>query len=230
MKTARPIITTRKTAFTLVEVAASLVIMGILFATVLLAFDRSFNAVVTQSLRQRGIAVAQRRMELLLASRQEPNSLGLSGQDEFDPLFFWNLSLSREPIDMTSSSAGLAHTVIKAVVSVQCRSLTDTELNDLQLVRHFRDLKPIPGYDVAVPITPDDDSLEWYIDLRQRLGHEPTMEETLIELVRIGQVPAALLDTIEPLKQDYDLIDVEKEIQDAFKQVEQLEDQMRQSQ
>jgi len=178
-------------AFTLVELAGSIIILGILLGGVMIAYSGVTDTVARQALRERAVGVAQRRMELLLGSRREPNSTDMHGQDDLDPAFDWQLQLSRQAAGSESARADLSNTIIKAVVTV---FFGDPELGQeplVELVRYFEALKPIPGHALAVPLTPHiKEDPAWYMDLRARLGREPTVDEAMLEMLRIGDLPA----------------------------------------
>ena len=208
-------------AFTLIEVVASMLILGVIFGSVLLSFDRGTDAAVVQSVRERAVAVAQRRIETLLATRLEPNSTPQHGQDEVDELFSWTLNLSRESVTSTPPKSDLSNTVIKAVITVYCDSLADAGFGQVELVRYLESLTPMPGREIAVPITGDDEGLLWYADLRERLGREPTLDETLGEMVRLGQISP---DVLEELKMvDELLADANEAAGGLFDEAEQFE-------
>ncbi len=109
----------RRAAFTLVEVMATLVIISILFAGVLKAYHQVLEGFIEADLRERATVIAQRQMERLLASRQEPNSVDTIGVDELDPDFEWELTLKREPLPGAKPPVSLPQTVIVATVKVK---------------------------------------------------------------------------------------------------------------
>jgi len=189
--------------FTLVEAAASLALIAMILVGVLAAYERTVNSVARQVLRERGQAVAQRHMEMLLGSLQEPNSVNLPIQDEYDPQFTWQLDLQRITLDESSPEENLGNTVIQATVTVRSEAGPGEEALRVELVRYFSTygLKPMPGHAVAVPITKEYEEPEWYKELRIKLGREPTIEETLRKLIETGDLPAELADQMDILKE-----------------------------
>ena len=176
----------RLCGFTLLEVIVSTLILGILFSGMLLAFHRTQEGSYQYALYERAAAVGQRRIELIMATIQEPNGLFLQGQDEIDPLFFWNLNLERILIDESSLVKKIDNTIIKATVSVEA-GLPGYPQPLIELVRYFDYLDPLPGNEVAVPL-PLEPNARWLERLREELGREPTLDEIMIELVKIGEL------------------------------------------
>ncbi|MHA1565365.1 MAG: type II secretion system protein [Alphaproteobacteria bacterium] len=183
----------RRGGFTLVEAVAGVLLLALMLATVTVAFQRTVESVIDKSFQERAGAVAQRRLELLIASRQEPNTINLHGRDEFDPVFRWEVSLAREVVGNEAPRDDLSNTIIKAVVKVTSDSETSGTEPEVQMTRYFASLLPLPGFDVAVPLVPEQEEAPWYIELREKLGREPTIEETLDEMVRILELPPELL-------------------------------------
>ena len=176
--------------FTLVEVAASVVILSLLLAGVLVAFQRTRDGLAVRMLRGRAAQVAERQMERLIGSGQEPNSVDLQGRDEIDPAFMWEIALKRESVDKTAAKQDLSNTVIKATVTVRSELFAGGgEQEQIELVRYFATLKPIPGQAVAVPLTPDFEEALWYLELYEKLGREPSIKEIFEELARRGELP-----------------------------------------
>ena len=180
------------------EVVVSVLILAILLSGVLAAYRRTCDVLLIQNLRERAAAVAQRRMELLLANQQEPNSHELHGTDELDSLFEWRMSLQRESVGRGRAGDRLSGSIIRATVVVEA-DLPETRGEPLiELVRMFGSLKPLPGQEVAVPFVSDREEGEvWYEQLRQSLGREPTIEEILAELTRMGDLSAEELEMLE---------------------------------
>ena len=177
-------------AFTLVEVAGSIIILGILLGGVMVAYSGVKDTVTSEALRERAVGVGQRRMELLLASRREPNSTDMHGQDDLDPSFDWQLQLTREAAGAESARPDLSNTVIKAVVTVYWSAPESSQEPLVELVRYFEALQPVPGNAIAVPLTPHiKEDPAWYMDLRAKLGRDPTVDEAMRELIRIGDLP-----------------------------------------
>jgi len=180
----------RAAAFTLVEVAVSVLLLAMLLGGVVLALRRTTTALTTQSLRNAAAQVAERRLESLLASLQEPNSQELHGQDQTDPRFSWTFSLTREAGDPTQPGLGLESSVIKAKVTVRAESDWASGEPLVELVRYFGTLQPREGHTVAVPYESEQPTPEpaWIEQLRQKLGREPTLDELLQEMVKRGEL------------------------------------------
>jgi len=178
----------RPRAFTLVEVVVSVLLLVILLSGVFDAYRRTSDRIMQQILRERAASVAQRRMEFLLASRQEPNSHALHGRDEIDPTFNWRLNLQREYIPSLAAQSKISSSVIKATIIVEA-GLPEREKQPLvQLVRLFGSLKPLPGQDLAVPFLQEEQEPAWYAELKAKLGREPTLEEALFVLMQSGDI------------------------------------------
>lgn len=236
--------------FTFIEVLVSLAILGIMLSSTFISYERTLDNVTGQTLEQRALSVAQRQMEILIATRQEPDSDQTSGWDEFDPLFTWHLTLLRESFGTEPPKPDLSNTVIKATVTVEWDTEEDIdyryeetdffdedenfdefdefdefeddwdkegwderpenryenweddldEQNSIQLVRYFAHsgFKPIPGQPVAVPLTRETPpSPQWYVDLMNRLGREPTPEEVIKELFKQNEIPQEMLEHMD---------------------------------
>lgn len=180
----------RSAGFTLIEVAAALVLLGILFGTVAVVYSKVVGSLSDVRYRERAAAVAQRHLELLLASMQEPNSIDRSGPDELDPMFQWKLKLSREFIPGSLTKWDLNFTVINATVEVTPAEEAGYHAEPLTLTRYLAWLKPIPGQLIAVPLEPQaEEDPEWLIELRRKLGREPTIDEIIQNLVDSGDMP-----------------------------------------
>lgn len=200
-KSLRPL--NRPGAFTLIEVVVSVLILVILLGGILVAYRRTTENVVIHNLRERAAAVAQRRIEFLLASRQEPNSHELHGRDEVDPLFNWRMNLQRETIP-GKWSGRLPESFIKATVEVMA-DLPETRNEPLvEMVRLFRTLKPLPGQEMAVPFETEEQKPTWYTELREKLGREPTLDEVLGALMSAGELSQEELDMLkEPNESEF---------------------------
>jgi prepilin-type N-terminal cleavage/methylation domain-containing protein len=193
-----------RSGFTLIEVVASLIVLGILLAGVLASYHRTIDTVAAQMLRERSVLVAQRHMETLMANLQEPNSINVPLQDELDELFTWQLDLKRIALDNSVPEENLANTLIQATVTVRCVAADVRNPPKVELVRYFSTygLAPLPGRAVAVPITNEYEEPEWYTILRESLGREPTMEETLQYLIETGELPAEAAEDLDWLYED----------------------------
>ncbi|MBN2377859.1 MAG: type II secretion system protein [Sedimentisphaerales bacterium] len=195
--------------FTLVEVVVSLLILAIMFGGILLAFQRTSDHIVLQNMRSRAAGVAQRRMELLLADRTEPNDSQLHGEDEIYPSFSWRLALERQVVSESTAPGRAAAAVIWATVLVESSKSPMQSKPLAKLVRCFSTLKPLPG---GKGLSGEQDSQEeaWIEELTERLGREPTFDEIMAELVLKGALGA---EEAEKLKSG-EKLDVEEEKKD----------------
>ena len=75
---------------------ACVAILSFMLTGAFVAYERTGDRIVAQILEERALSVAQRQLEMLIASGQEPNSVALNGFDEDDPQFSWRLDLQRE--------------------------------------------------------------------------------------------------------------------------------------
>ena len=199
-------------AFTLVETVVSLAILMVLLSGIVLAFRRTVDSAYDQILQERAIAVAQRQIELLLASGQEPESTGLLNEDELDPLFLWRLELRR--IAPTSAKTTIKNSVIMAKVTVQCNWAEAQLPEPVELCRYFGSLDPKEGQNVAVPLRPAYEQETWYIELREKLGRDPTPDEVLRQILKGMDLPEEIMGDIEDFEgledtEDLDLDDLE---------------------
>ena len=162
-------------AFTLVEVMCSVMLLGILLTSVMTVYQRTTDGIVEKVMMEDAMEVAQRRMEILIASEQEPESSERSGQDDINESYFWALELVREQV--SDAPLTLKNSIIKATVTVGWEH-TDS-LVTVELVRFFSDLKPIEGQTVTVPIIANTQKPEWYDELVLKYGRDPTQHEIL---------------------------------------------------
>ena len=160
--------------FTLIEVAASVVLLSILLSGVYMLLQNSTKSVANNLIRERALEVARRHMEMLLVTKQEPDSTGLETIDELDPDFTWTLDLEREALE--GMAATLEKTLIHATITVKS-SLSDNTIAPVELHRFFASLKPKPGNAVAVPLTQTYEMDDTYKRLFELLGREPTAAE-----------------------------------------------------
>jgi hypothetical protein len=175
-----------------------MVLLALMLTGVLVAYRRTMNAISRHTIRQHAAAIAQTRMETLLAIRQEPNSADLSGRDELQGEYTWEYTLSREVIGSAVPAKDLSNTVIKAVVTVRHEGdLYEDDPVEVELTRYFGSLKPIPGQPVAVPLTPEIEEPDWYLALKEKLGREPTAEEAMAELLRNEDLPPDLAELLQ---------------------------------
>jgi type II secretory pathway pseudopilin PulG len=186
----------RDSGFTLIEAVAGILILVIMLGTFIVAFQQTVDAAAMASLRERATEVAQRHLEMLLANPQEPNSIGLPSIDEIDPLFVWQMNLKRITIGTRGTYQNLSNTVIEATVSAQCASDENRSIQPVKLTRYFATMKPKPGNTIAVPLTPDQENI-WYIELKQKLGREPTLKESLEYMLQLEGLPAEWAEEIE---------------------------------
>jgi len=177
-------------AFTLVEVMASVMLLGILMMTIMTAYQGTTDNIIEKIMMEEAMEVAQRRMEILIASKQEPESTDRSGQDDINESYYWTLDLVREQVADTPLT--IKNSYIKATVTVGWEQTGSIVL--VKLDRFFSDLKPIEGESVAVPLMGNTQAPQWYDDLIDQLGREPTMEEILQHMME-GQ--GVDLETLE---------------------------------
>jgi len=175
--------TTNYRGFTLIECAAGLVVLAILLVGVLAAYRKTVEGVAANVLRERAMAVAERQMENLMGTLQEPDSENTSGEDEYDPLFTWELKLVREVVEGDTPSQDMKNTAIKATVVVECQAEEMREAAKVELVRYFAYMKPLPGNTMAVPFQYETEEPQWITELREKLGREPTPEEIFEEML-----------------------------------------------
>ncbi|MBN1844874.1 MAG: hypothetical protein JW810_04265, partial [Sedimentisphaerales bacterium] len=158
-------------------------------------YRRTTDGLEREGLRQAAGIVAQRRMEILLDSRQEPNAQELHGQDELDPRFSWELSMAREQMDVAGGRQNTAAaSVIKATVRVESYLLGGDTLVELE--RYIGSLEPLAGREMAVPF-PDQPSSPILEELRELLGHEPSLDEIIEELIRRGEIDEDMADELK---------------------------------
>ena len=183
-------------AFTLVEVVVGVALLAIILTSALVAFHKTTDGVWDQTLKERAGAVAQRHIELLLTSLQEPNSAERSGQDEWDPMFAWELDLQRESMD---ASPATLKSPVKVTVTVAWDPVIEGSASEIALVRYFpaTAIKPIPGYPVTVPVTQLLEDPDWYVELVEELGREPTFEETIKKMLGDTDLPLEFPDYME---------------------------------
>jgi|GEM_PF-872264 len=187
--------------FTLIEVVASLLLLGILLSGVFVALSETTKSVSLYLLKERAFSVAQRRMELLISDRKEPDSTEMAGKDEKDNLVMWELSLERENVGASVTGRPLSGKVIKATVTARC-DVPEGEKTEIKLTRYFAYLKPLPGHAVATPLGPDHEEPEWYSEMKKELGREPTMDEVMEYLLNTGDVSSELIEKIDTNEDD----------------------------
>ena len=162
--------------FTLIEVIAATILLGLLLTGAYSVLHESTSQVTRSLITQRGAEVARRQMELLMTTRQEPETTGLETIDEEDPDFNWKLDLQREAVGEKAPT--LKNTIIHATITVSY--LGDGNLMEpFELHRYFEALTPKPGNAVAVPLRPAYEDDEFYLRLKEQLGREPTPQEFL---------------------------------------------------
>lgn len=185
--------------FTLVECAVSLIVLAIMLVGIMVSYRSTVDGVAVNVMRERAMAVAQRQMENLMASLQEPNSIITSGEDEYDPLFNWELRLKRELIEGGSPNQDMSNTFIKATVLVDCEDPGGQTSPKVELVRYFAYLKPLPGQTMAVPFEYETTEPQWITDLREKLGREPTSEEIFEEMLKELDLSSEEMEEMESL-------------------------------
>ena len=170
--------------FSLLEAVVSVLILAMIVGGVIVAYSKTTDKLLDASERASAMAVAQRQMEYLLDSRIEPNAHELQGRDELDPRFSWRLVMSREPIEGVTGRLSAANTVIKATLQVESgfldANVTVGQISDLGA--H----DPLPGQTLAVPF--EQQTEPWMEELREKLGREPTPEEIIQEMIRLGEI------------------------------------------
>ncbi len=162
--------------FTLTEAVAAVVLLGMLLGGIYSVLSNSSTSVSRTLLRERAVEVARRHMEMLLVTKQEPESTGLETVDDLDEDFIWQLDLEREPVGQVAAT--LENTIIHATVTVSYNG-QDNNMNPVELHRFFATLKPKPGNVVAVPLKTAYEYDESYQDLKNLLGRDPTVEEMI---------------------------------------------------
>ncbi len=174
----------KQKGFTLIEVVAATLLLGLLLTGAYSVLNESTKQVTHSLIAQRAAEVARRQMELLITNRQEPDSVGLETDDEQDPDFSWKLDLKREAVG--EKSATLNNTVIHAIVTVNY--IGDGNLmQPYELHRFFESLNPKPGNAVAVPLRPAYEMDEDYQRLKEELGRDPTMQELLDRMMNMQE-------------------------------------------
>ncbi len=108
---------TRK-AFTFIEVMAAVLLLSMILAGMYVGMEKTADKVMDQTQRQRAMAVAQQKMELLIATKKEPEVSQMSGRDRMDPEFVWHWNLTRENFSPLPNKPDLSNTVIKATITV----------------------------------------------------------------------------------------------------------------
>jgi len=98
---------------------ASVVLLGMILTGFLVSYQRMTERIVRESIRARALAIAQEKIELLLAANQEPDPAEMQGQDEEEPLFTWKMELKRVPIGEEAPKPDLSNTLIEAKVIVE---------------------------------------------------------------------------------------------------------------
>ena len=177
-------------AFTLVEVMCSVMLLGILLSSVMTVYQRTTDGIVKKVMMEDAMEVAQRRMEMLIASEQEPESSERSGQDDVNESYFWALELVREQV--SDAPLTLKNSYIKATVTVGWEHADS--LVTVELVRFFSDLKPIEGQTVTVPIIANTQKPEWYDELVLKYGRDPTQHEILEHMLLTAGIDIEVME------------------------------------
>ena len=169
-----PVKSNNQKGFTLIEVIAATILLGLLLAGAYSILNESTRQVTRSLIAQRAAEVARRQMELLITTRQEPDSTGLETDDLQDPAFSWKMDLKRVPVG--EKAATLNNTVIHATVTVSY--LGDGKpMEPYELHRFFESLNPKGDNSIAVPLQPAYEQDEFYLKLKEKLGREPTSQE-----------------------------------------------------
>ncbi len=183
-------------AFTLIEVVASVTVLVLILSGIVVGYNRMVTRVYEQSLRERALAVAQRQIEMIMGSDQEPEGTGLSGPDEIDPIFNWEMELKRVPVN-EEEQLNIKNSIIQATVTVSCNQPTASQQEPVRIQRYFSNLKPRPGQQYAVPIPSQYEEEMWFVELRQRLGRDPTPQEVLTEFLKNMETPDEIMEELE---------------------------------
>ncbi len=162
--------------FTLVEVLAAIALLALLLSGAYSLLNNTSRNVTNSLIRERAVEVARRQMELLIVSKQEPDSAGLETVDELDEIYTWQLDLNRETIG--NQVPTLENTVIHATITVKLKDNPDA-MTPVELHRFFSSLEPKPGNVVAVPLNTAYELDASYQKLKELLKREPTAEEML---------------------------------------------------
>lgn len=176
--------------FTLIETVAAMFILTLALTGIIVAYHRTLDSVGDQILRERALAVAQRHMESLLGTLEEPNSIVSSGHDKIDPFFNWKMELKRIAVGEKKARSDGANTVINARVTVSCDREGAKSFKPISLTRYFSNLKPTEGNNIAVPLEmemPEDE--QWYQDLEKELGRKPTPDDIMAHFLKTMIAP-----------------------------------------
>jgi len=169
-------IANNRKGFTLIEVIASIALMAILLGGVYSVLNNTAQKVTSSMIRERAVEVARRQMELLIVSKQEPDSAGLENIDDIDESFTWQIDLERKTVG--NKVPTLENTIIHATVTVRSREGEDN-MAPIELHRYFSSLDPKSGNVVAVPLDTAYEYDETYQQLKELLKREPTPEEMM---------------------------------------------------
>ncbi|MCF7956823.1 MAG: prepilin-type N-terminal cleavage/methylation domain-containing protein [Phycisphaerae bacterium] len=180
----------QRPGFTLIEAVAAMFILTLAMTGIIVAYHRTLESVGEQILRERALAVAQRHMESLLGTLEEPNSIVTSGHDKIDPFFNWKMELKRIAVGEKKARSDGANTVISARVTVSCDREGAKSFKPISLTRYFSKLKPTEGNAIAVPLEmemPEDE--QWYQDLEKELGRKPTPDDIMAHFLKTMIAP-----------------------------------------
>jgi prepilin-type N-terminal cleavage/methylation domain-containing protein len=184
--------------FTLLEVSVSIAILGMMLGGLMVAYSRTADRIAMGMVRSRGMDIAQKKMEYLLASLQEPNVIDMSGEDEDDPAFHWDLELKRIPIGTPMIKQDLSNTVIEIKVTVKHQEEKEETGTKVELTRYVAGMKPRPGQVVAVPASSQREEPLWLLELREKLGREPTPEEVMQQMMKASGMSEDLFKQMQP--------------------------------
>jgi prepilin-type N-terminal cleavage/methylation domain-containing protein len=180
--------------FTLIEVSVSMLILGVLMGGLMTAYSRTADRISVEMVRSRASGIAQKKMEYLLASMQEPNVIDMTGEDQDDPRFNWQVELKRIPIGGSVIKQDLSNTVIEIKVTVQHEGEESAEAPTVELARYVSGMKPRPGQAVAVPASQQEEEPLWLLELREQLGREPTPDEIMQRMLKSSGLPEGMFN------------------------------------
>ena len=169
-------------AFTLIEVIAATILLGLLLSGAYSVLHQSTSQVLRSTIAQRATEVARRQMELLITTRQEPETTGLENIDEEDPDFSWTIEAKREtPCDKTID---LKNSVIHITITV--KYLGDGNfMEPYQLHRFFEYLEPKPGNTIAVPLQNAYENDPLFRELLEKYGGNMSSEQLKNEMLDV---------------------------------------------
>ncbi|MBI9017430.1 MAG: hypothetical protein JEZ07_09250 [Phycisphaerae bacterium] len=149
----------RSWGIALLEALASGIILAIMLTLTLKAYHSRLDRIGDMKIREYAGVVAERQMEILLASQQEPDDTGTYQEDNVDPDFIWKVDLERIVVDDDRTSeieADYMNTLIKATITVKLNSQSDMGIDPVERIRYMSFLRGVDGNPVGVPLPKDD--------------------------------------------------------------------------